>query len=66
LIIEEGNLTLGWGAEIAARSAESLGPRLQTLRRVAAADSPIPASLPMENALLPGVEQIIQMAKKMV
>lgn len=66
LIVEEGNLTLGWGAEIAARAAENLGPRLQIIRRVAAADTPIPASIPLENAMLPGVEEIVRFAKRVV
>lgn len=56
---EEGSFDLGWGAEIAARCAEALGPRLVAVRRVAAANLPIPASGPLENAVLPSVEMIV-------
>jgi pyruvate/2-oxoglutarate/acetoin dehydrogenase E1 component len=66
LTIEESTLTLGWGAEVLARSAESLGPRLQTARRVAARETPIPAAGPLEAATLPGVAEIVQAARMMV
>ncbi|MBU0510911.1 MAG: alpha-ketoacid dehydrogenase subunit beta, partial [Chloroflexi bacterium] len=66
LVAEEGTLTLGWGAEVLARAAESLGPNLQAARRVAARQVPIPASGPLEAAVLPGVDDIVQMARKMV
>ncbi len=60
LTIEEGTYTLGWGAEITARAAETLGAKLEATRRVAALDLPLPASIPMEAAVLPGVEKIIR------
>ncbi|MDH5506469.1 MAG: alpha-ketoacid dehydrogenase subunit beta [Anaerolineae bacterium] len=66
LAIEEGTLALGWGAEILAGAAEDQGIVLQAARRVAAADLPIPASVPLEAAQLPDVESIVQAAKKMV
>lgn len=66
LVVEEGSLTLGWGAEVAARAAEALGPRLSVVRRLAAADLPLPASAPLEQAVLPGVADIVTAAKKMV
>ncbi len=62
LTVEEGTLTLGWGAEIAARAAEALGPSLRAVRRLAAADLPIPAALPLEEAHLPQVDDIIAAA----
>ncbi len=63
LTVEEGTLTLGWGAEIAARAAETLGPSLRAVRRLAAADLPIPASLPLEESILPQVEDIVAAAR---
>jgi 2-oxoisovalerate dehydrogenase E1 component len=65
LVAEEGTLPLGWGAEILARAQEALGTKLAAARRVAAADAPIPASPPLEEAVLPGVEEIVTAAQKM-
>ncbi|HVN54454.1 MAG TPA: transketolase C-terminal domain-containing protein [Anaerolineaceae bacterium] len=66
LVCEEGGYTLGWGAEVVARCAEALGPRLKAVQRLAALDLPIPSSNVLERAVLPGLEELIQMAKKMV
>ena len=66
LTIEEGTYTLGWGAEIAARAAQALGGQLKAVRRVAAAEAPIPASVVLEQAALPGVDDIIAAARAMV
>jgi pyruvate/2-oxoglutarate/acetoin dehydrogenase E1 component len=62
LAVEEGSLTMGWGAEVLARCAESLGPELRTARRLGALDLPIPASRNLEEAVLPGVDDILKMA----
>ncbi len=66
LTIEEGTLTLGWGAEMLARAGETLGTSLLKSGRIAAQDTPIPASVPLENQMLPQVETIMQTALKMV
>lgn len=66
LTVEEGNLTLGWGAEIVSRTTEALGEGLKAARRLAALDLPVPASGPLEYAVLPGLENLIEIAKKMV
>jgi len=66
LVVEEGGLSYGWGAELIARSAQELGSSLHKVRRVAALDLPVPASGPLESSILPGVEQIIDHAKLMV
>jgi len=66
LVIEEGSLTLGWGAEIAAQACEALGPELKCVRRLAGRDLPVPASPPLEAWVLPGVDEIVQLAKSMV
>jgi pyruvate/2-oxoglutarate/acetoin dehydrogenase E1 component len=65
LTIEEGTLSLGWGAEILARTAETM-PQLRAARRVAAAETPIPASGVLEEAILPGVAEIVAAARMMV
>jgi len=62
LTIEEGTYSLGWGTEVLAQTAQALGPDLQACGRVAAADLPVPASGPLEQAVLPGVDEIIQAA----
>lgn len=66
LSIEEGTYTLGWGAEILARCKEELNEGLIKVGRVAANDSPIPASITLEEEILPSIEKIIQTALKMV
>jgi acetoin:2,6-dichlorophenolindophenol oxidoreductase subunit beta len=66
LTIEEGSLSLGWGAEIVARSLETTGHGLQAARRVAALDLPIPASGTLEAQVLPDVNRIVQTAQRMV
>ena len=65
LTIEEGGLTLGWGAEILARTAEAL-PAAPMMRRLPAQDTPVPASPALEKAALPQVEDIINSVRKMV
>ena len=62
LTVEEGTGSLGWGAEVVARAAEALGARLRVARRLAGVDLPVPASLVLENLVLPGVDQIVAMS----
>jgi pyruvate/2-oxoglutarate/acetoin dehydrogenase E1 component len=62
LVAEEGNLTLGWGAEVIAQAAEALGPRLKKAGRLAALDLPIPASVMLEQSVLPGTDALVQKA----
>ena len=66
LVVEEGTYTMGWGAEIIARTVENLDRELFAAARVAGNDVPIPASGPLEKAALPDVDDIIQAVKKMV
>ncbi|MCJ7703384.1 MAG: hypothetical protein MUO62_17505, partial [Anaerolineales bacterium] len=63
LAVEEGTLTHGWGAEVLARMAEQMGGRLSAARRVAARDLPVPSSASLEEALLPGVGDILRAAR---
>ena len=62
LTIEEGSHTHGWGAEVVAQAVETHGPRLQA-KRLAARDMPVPASGPLEESVIPNVEDIIWAAK---
>jgi pyruvate/2-oxoglutarate/acetoin dehydrogenase E1 component len=65
LTLEEGTLTLGWGAEVAARAAESGIDGLR-VRRAAAQDLPIANSKPLEEAILPSQETVIQLALELL
>lgn len=56
--IEEGGLTLGWGAEIVARVVENLPGQNLVIKRVAARDLPVPAAPSLEEKILPQVEDI--------
>lgn len=64
LTLEEGTLSLGWGAEIAARLA-AVQPGAK-VARLAAAETPVPASPALEKISLPQVEDIISFVQKMV
>lgn len=66
LVLEEGSKTLGWGAEVLAQAASALGARLLAAQRLAALDSPIPASGRLEADVLPDLTRIIAAAKRMV
>lgn len=60
LIVEEDNLTGGWGAEIAARLGSEIFYHLDApIHRVAAPDTPVPAAPSLETAYVPGVEKIV-------
>ncbi|MGZ6346844.1 MAG: alpha-ketoacid dehydrogenase subunit beta [Anaerolineales bacterium] len=57
ITVEEGTLSVGWGAELAARSAEKTsGIRI---RRVAALDLPIATAKTLEDKILPSVRDIV-------
>ena len=64
--VEEGSLTLGWGAEVLARVQESLPGCALTARRVAARDLPVPAAPSLENEVLPQVEDILLGVRKVL
>jgi pyruvate/2-oxoglutarate/acetoin dehydrogenase E1 component len=67
LTVEEGGLTLGWGAEVAARVSESSNDLSRcSIRRVAARDLPIANSRPLEDAILPSVQDVVNAAVEMV
>ena len=66
LTIEEGSYSLGWGAEIVARVAEQLSEQVEKLQRLAAEDQAIPASVALEEAVLPSVDDIMTAVQRMV
>jgi len=66
LTVEEGTLSLGWGAEVLARASEALGAGLKSAKRLAAKETVVPASPRLESEVLPGVEDIIQEVREMV
>ena len=58
--VEEGTLTGGFGAEIAARVSEQAWSDLRRpVQRVAARDGIIPSARPLEDAMLPGVGDVV-------
>jgi pyruvate/2-oxoglutarate/acetoin dehydrogenase E1 component len=58
---EEGTLTGGFGAEIAARVQEAAWSDLRApVQRVAARDGIIPSARPLEDAMLPSIEGVIE------
>jgi pyruvate/2-oxoglutarate/acetoin dehydrogenase E1 component len=66
LVIEEGTLTLGWGAEVLAQAVESEQLNLICARRLAAKDLPIAAASQLESQELPAVSDIVKLVKIMV
>lgn len=64
IVLHEDTLTCGIGAEIAARITEHVFDCLDgPVVRVAAADTPIPFSPPLEKAFLPSVEKVLEKAR---
>lgn len=65
LTLEEGTHTLGWSAEVTTQAVESLSSGVNA-RRLTALDMPVPAAGPLEEAVLPGVEDIVDMVLDMM
>jgi pyruvate/2-oxoglutarate/acetoin dehydrogenase E1 component len=67
LTVEEGTVSLGWGSEVLSLVAEQapLGCRL-VARRLGAWDLPIPSSRPLENVVLPSVQDIFDSTMRLV
>ena len=61
LTVEEGSGVLGWGSEVVAGLSETIGPVFRS-RRVSALAVPVPASLPLEQAVLPQVDDLVRAA----
>ena len=57
---EEGTLTRGFGAEIAARVQQAAWSDLRApVQRVAARDGIIPSARPLEDDMLPSVDDVV-------
>ncbi len=59
LVVEEGTRSFGWGAEVLAVCSEAPGLRLRSARRLAARETPVPASSTLEASTLPDVDSIV-------
>lgn len=67
VIVHEANITCGWGAEMAAILAKEAFPYLEApIERVAAMQCPVPYSEPLEFAMLPSEERIIDAVKNVM
>jgi len=67
LIVEEDNLTGGWGAEISAHLSEELfGELAAPIHRVAAPDTPLPCASALEREYVPSVERVVHSARQLV
>jgi pyruvate/2-oxoglutarate/acetoin dehydrogenase E1 component len=67
VIVEEGRRCGGYGAEIAATVAEEHIDYLDApIRRVAAIDTPVPFSPPLEDRYLPNESKIIDAVKSIL
>lgn len=68
VIVQEAVKTGGFGGEIAARICESeaFSYLAAPVRRVAAADCPVPFSPPLEKACFPDAERIVQAVREII
>ena len=67
LIVEEDNLTCGWGAEVAARLGEAAFYYLdKPIVRIAAPDCPLPCSPALEEVYVPNTKQIVREARRLL
>ena len=65
VIVHEDTLSFGPGAEVAARLASDAFYDLDApIVRVAAPDTPVPLSPPLESAFVPGTEQIAEACRR--
>ncbi|HEX9943717.1 MAG TPA: dehydrogenase E1 component subunit alpha/beta [Thermoanaerobaculia bacterium] len=67
LIVHEAPLTLGFGAEVAARLADAAFPWLDApIRRVAYPDRPVPYAKNLEKVLLPDKGKVVKAAREVM
>lgn len=65
VILEEGPIGWGWGAEVSAQISEHYPHRSGKVRRLASSGRPIPASINLERHALPQVEDIVRAVQQM-
>jgi 2-oxoisovalerate dehydrogenase E1 component len=67
LVVHEAPMTLGFGAEVAARLAEAAFAWLDApIRRVTYPDRPVPYARVLENVLLPTKEKVLAAAREVL
>jgi pyruvate/2-oxoglutarate/acetoin dehydrogenase E1 component len=67
VVVEEGPLTGGWGAEVAAQAQQQYWAQLRgPIHRVAARDGIIPSTRVLEDLALPGKETIVAAVVEML
>jgi len=67
VVVHEAPLTLGFGAEVAARLADAAFPWLDApIRRVAYPDRPVPYAKNLEKVLLPDKGKVLQAAREVL
>jgi 2-oxoisovalerate dehydrogenase E1 component beta subunit len=67
LVLHEDNRTGGFGGEIAATIAEEAFEDLDApVRRIAAPDTPVPFSPPLEKAFIPQVDDVVKGLKELI
>ena len=67
LIVHEANLTGGFGAEVAARIADSLFDELDApIMRLGAANVRVPSAPALQEAVLPQVSSIVEAARRLL
>ena len=67
LIVHEAPITLGFGAEVAARLADAAFPWLDApIRRVAYPDRPVPYAKNLEKVLLPDKAKVVKAAREVL
>lgn len=67
MIVHEDNYNCGWGAQVASYFAENEIFLLDApISRVAAYDTPVPFSPPLENYVIPSKERIVEAARRLM
>jgi len=67
LVVHEAPLTLGFGAEVAARLADTAFPYLDApIRRVTYPDRPVPYARVLEQQLLPSKDKVLAAARELL
>jgi pyruvate/2-oxoglutarate/acetoin dehydrogenase E1 component len=66
LVLEEGNMIGGWGAEVSSIIHEGAFMSLDSpVQRLGSEDLPIPSAMPMENEVLPTLEKLNKLMLKL-